>query len=231
MLTRKSDTNIAKLTWFIIKHGCTGSWLIEAKETKKNLSEIADLNSKSFDRNGHWMSYKNIVNAFYLSKILSLGVLPVSHRYQKQEMSNCMRFPTMWYVRSAKPQISLRICAVWSEPLLVVWVFYDCLATDWTPFGVSKLKMRLQGLIWVYKCQNANLLEISCICSNNKPQVGNSPWLGHLILCFHFINLFKICEPWGGTILRTRDKIWTHLVEVYKVIPHVKYLCLVVSTK
>ena len=30
-----------------------------------------------------------------------------------------IRFPTMWYVRPAKPQISLRICAVLSEPLLV----------------------------------------------------------------------------------------------------------------
>ena len=26
--------------------------------------------------------------------------------------SQCMRFPTMWYVRPAKAQISLRICAV-----------------------------------------------------------------------------------------------------------------------
>ena len=29
-------------------------------------------------------------------------------------LSQCMRFPTMWYVRPAKPQISLRIRAVWS---------------------------------------------------------------------------------------------------------------------
>ena len=42
------------------------------------------------------------------------------------EMSQCMGFPTMWYVRPAKPQISLRIPSVWSEPLLVAWVFYDC---------------------------------------------------------------------------------------------------------
>ena len=28
------------------------------------------------------------------------------------EMSQCMRFPTMWYVGPAKPQISLHICAV-----------------------------------------------------------------------------------------------------------------------
>ena len=27
-------------------------------------------------------------------------------------MSQCMIFPTIWYVRPAKPQISLRICAV-----------------------------------------------------------------------------------------------------------------------
>ena len=40
--------------------------------------------------------------------------------------SQCMRLPTMWYVRPAKPQFSLRIHAVWSEPLLVAWVFYDC---------------------------------------------------------------------------------------------------------
>ena len=72
-----------------------------------------------------------------------------------------MRFPTMWYVRSAKPQISLRTRAVWSEPLLVLWVFYDCKATEWTPFGVSKLKRRLQRLVRVYTCQNATLLEIS----------------------------------------------------------------------
>ena len=34
-------------------------------------------------------------------------------------MSQCMRFTTMWCVRPAKPQMSLRIRAVWSEPLLV----------------------------------------------------------------------------------------------------------------
>ena len=77
-------------------------------------------------------------------------------------MSQCMRFPTMWYVRPAKPQISLRIRAVWSEPLLVAWVFYDCKTTDWTSFGVSKLNRRLHRLVWVYTCQNATLLEITC---------------------------------------------------------------------
>ena len=35
------------------------------------------------------------------------------------QMSREMRFPTMWYVRPAKAQTSLRIRADWSEPLLV----------------------------------------------------------------------------------------------------------------
>ena len=34
------------------------------------------------------------------------------------EMSRDMRFPTMWYVRPAKAQTSLRLRADWSEPLL-----------------------------------------------------------------------------------------------------------------
>ena len=73
----------------------------------------------------------------------------------------------MWYVRPAKAQTSLRIRAVWSEHLLVAWIFYDCSATDWKAFGDSKLKRRLHRLIWVYTCQNATLLEIK-FCGSNK---------------------------------------------------------------
>ena len=82
------------------------------------------------------------------------------------EMRRRMGFPTMWYVRPAKPQISLRIRAVWSEPLLVACIFFEGLATDWTAFGDSKLKRMLHGLVWVYTCQNVKLLEISCRGSN-----------------------------------------------------------------
>ena len=73
-----------------------------------------------------------------------------------------MRFPTIWYVRLAKPQISLRIRAVWSDPLQVEWTFYDCWDTDRTSFGVTKLKRRLHRFVLVYTCQNATLLEITC---------------------------------------------------------------------
>ena len=73
-----------------------------------------------------------------------------------------MRFPTMWYVRPAKAQTSLRIRTDWSEPLPFAWIFYDCLATDWTSFGVSELKRRLHMLVWVYTCLNATLMETTC---------------------------------------------------------------------
>ena len=36
-----------------------------------------------------------------------------------------MRFPIMFYARPAKPQITLRIRAVLSEPLLVVLIFNE----------------------------------------------------------------------------------------------------------
>ena len=77
-------------------------------------------------------------------------------------MSHGMRFPTIWYVRPAKAQTSLRIRADWSEPLLVAWLSYECSATDWKSFRVSKLNRRLHRLVWVYTCQNATLLEITC---------------------------------------------------------------------
>ena len=77
-------------------------------------------------------------------------------------VSHDMRFPTMWYVRPAKAQTSLRIRAVWSEPLLLAWIFYECWATQWISFRVSKLKRGLHRLVWVCTCQNATFLEITC---------------------------------------------------------------------
>ena len=90
-----------------------------------------------------------------------------------------MSFPTMWYVRPAKPQISLRIRAVWSESLLVAWVFYDCKTTDWTPFGVYKLKRRLHMLVWVYTRQYATSLEITYRGSNLMSQQTRFCFLSH----------------------------------------------------
>ena len=96
------------------------------------------------------------------------------------DMSRSMRFPTMWYVRPAKPQISLRIRAFWSEPLLVAWIFYGCKVTDRTSFGVSNLKRALHRLVWVYTCQNATVLEITCHGSYLTITIQNTSSLSHM---------------------------------------------------
>ena len=56
------------------------------------------------------------------------------------QSSRDMWFPTMWYGRPAKAQISLQLRAVWSEPLPVAWIFYYSKANDRTAFGDSTLK-------------------------------------------------------------------------------------------
>ena len=99
-----------------------------------------------------------------------LGIKPVARILHDEEICvsdmchdfNSRRFPTTWYVQPAKAQTSLRIRAVWSEPLLAGWIFYDCSATDWTTFSVSKLNKGLYRLVGVYSYQIATLLEITC---------------------------------------------------------------------
>ena len=103
----------------------------------------------------------------FLGKVLSMGV------GEFLKMSRSMRFPTMWYVRQAKPQISLQ----------VIWIFYDCWATDWTPSGVSKLKRRHNRLVWVYTRQNATLLEITCRGSNYVCDLSPGQWSCQWVGC------------------------------------------------
>ena len=53
----------------------------------------------------------NIVHVYLVflnEKFLKMTEMITGHRY----LSHDMGFQTMWYVRPAKPQISLRICAV-----------------------------------------------------------------------------------------------------------------------
>ena len=129
-------------------------------------------------------------------------------------------------VRRAKPQISLRILAFWSEPLLVAWIFYECYATDWTSFGLSKLIRRLHRLVWVCTCQNATLLEITWHGSNMNfhwlsfvaASLGGYPqlmvgikifWVLSFFVCliWFFISqstIFQLCQDgssWVGPVL------------------------------
>ena len=60
--------------------------------------------------------FDSIYQSIYISIYLNLfhtGICHVGmHVKTCAHMSRDMRFPTMWYVRPAKPQISLRIRAV-----------------------------------------------------------------------------------------------------------------------
>ena len=101
----------------------------------------------------HWVPLQSLI-AFFRNKEKGLIILAATWDIQQCGMS--------------KAQTNLRIHAIWSEPLLVAWIFYDYKATDQTSFGVSKLKRRLHRLVWVYICQNATLLEISCGSNKEK---------------------------------------------------------------
>ena len=127
-------------------------------------------------------------------------------------MSQCMRFPSLWYVRPAKPQMSLRIRAVWSEPLLIAWVFYDCYASDWTPFGVSKLKRRLHRLVWVYTFQNATLLEISCHGSYFVPTLASVLFQ---CTCIYRVSNRIICLTRSSKCFRNRYDDTDMVVDVH----------------
>ena len=55
--------------------------LLKQRETLKNPPEMADQNSKSFDRNGHWVTFnKNRFNEFDLSKTCQDWMLLISNR-------------------------------------------------------------------------------------------------------------------------------------------------------
>ena len=143
------------------------------------------------------------------------------------KMSQCMRFPTMLYVWPAKPQTSLHICTVWSEPLLVAWIFDDCWETDWTSFGVSKLERKLQRLVRVYTCQNVKLLEISCRDSNVK--YVRLCWYGLILvqsLFFQYFCLYKssqvtecqttyLCRYYHACWSVERWTVWSQFLRSY----------------
>ena len=128
-------------------------------------------------------------------------------------LSQCMRFPTTWYVPPAKPQISLRICAVWSECLLVAWVIYDCLATDWIPFGVSKLKRRLQRLVRVYTCQNSNCWKSHAAAHFIQK---DNPLLANLGKDFLYASVHHQCHQYILTDKRNAiGKIQSHVTSMF----------------
>ena len=66
-----------------------------------------------------------------------------------------MRFPTMWYVCTEKPQISLRMRAVCSLPLL-------SLEYSMSVKLLTEHHLEFLSLKGGCTCQNATLLDITC---------------------------------------------------------------------
>ena len=57
----------------------------------------------------------------------------------------------------------------------------DKLLTEHEVFGVSKLKRRLHSLVYVYNCQNATLLEITCHGSYRQDRRNTNVLQGTLL--------------------------------------------------
>ena len=59
---------------------------------------------------------------------------------------------------SDQPAQTRSLIRAFASRLSILW----CLATDRTSIIASKLKRKLHRLVWVYTCQNATLLDITC---------------------------------------------------------------------
>ena len=105
-------------------------WNLNPFESESNTKDEKNedcLNDSRYDQYWnaqHWSRQETSASLraelFFLTSKIVLVIL----NYQKT--SRDMRFPSMWYVRPAKAQASLRKCAVWPEPLLVTWILYVC---------------------------------------------------------------------------------------------------------
>ena len=127
-------------------------------------------------------------------------------------LSRDMRFPTMWYMRLAKAQTSLRIRTVWSEPLPVPWIFYDCYATDRSAFGVSKLKGGCTGssvsmLVKIPHCWKSHVMAyfVSMLLWSGSQLRITSPG------CKHSFRLFMSFTPSPNKKpAKSRTQIYSH---------------------
>ena len=65
---------------------------------------------------------------------------------------NDIRFLTIWYVQPANAQTSLRISAIWSEPLLVAWINYHCYVYTTTGSIVVDILLIVTPIVGVCGC-------------------------------------------------------------------------------
>ena len=97
---------------------------------------------------------------------------------------------------SNQPAHTHSLIRAFASHLNIVWVLSYWLNT----FGVSKLKRRLQRLVWVYTCQNATLLEITCHGSIGKIALFQYPrWMPSWIKQHLLNHIFGWTETWWET--------------------------------
>ena len=112
----------------------------------------------------------------------------------RHEISNNMVCATS--KASDQPAHRRSLIRAFASRLNILWVFLK--ATDRTSFGVTKLKSRLQRLVWVYTCQNATLLKFTCHGSNLNPlsrSPGSAPAFNIFVsyhgVCFCIFRLIR----------------------------------------
>ena len=132
-------------------------------------------------------------------------------------MSCNMKFPPMWYMWPAKAQTSLRIRAVWSEPLLVIWIFSDSKATDRTSFGMAPTQARLSLHLSNYYIVGIHMSRLNyfVICTKYTNKICLNQ---RLELLTYFLTatpkvLYKNSTKWGE-VMSLKFPVNLHNIEV-----------------
>ena len=93
----------------------------------------------------------------------------VSVKKVKRFAIYCMKPSEPWHAISVRPAKT--------QPLLVTWIFYDCLAIDQSSFGVSKLKRSLlmSKSVTLPHCRKSHVTAQMSL-SNQETKIRNYEW-------------------------------------------------------
>ena len=91
---------------------------------------------------------------FLLLRIAAFALKPLLFNLY---YSHLMEIPTKWSLHSAKTQISLGICPVWSESSLSAWRKIGFLAIQWVHSEDADQTGRMPRLIWVFAGHKGDL--------------------------------------------------------------------------
>ena len=113
--------NSPKMTASRTNIRCKYKYIFNFSICYKLICDICPLTCKIqvHNRDVFFFIFHNQILFMGIRRTISLKRLVWARKYD-------IRFPTMWYVRPANAQTSLRLRVVWSEPLLVAWICYDC---------------------------------------------------------------------------------------------------------